>query len=54
MYQLLSNYEYPFNDLVGQESRYVKAIVNEKISLDHIKCVEGKLNSQSSFVEVIG
>lgn len=50
MYQLLSNYKYPFNDLVNHENEYVKTISNEKIPLDHIECIEGKLISQIAIV----
>ena len=45
MYQLLSGYRYPFNDLIASEAKYIKAITLERICLDHIKCVEGELNS---------
>ena len=52
MYQLLSNYKFRFNNYVGYQKEFVQAIVNEKISLDHIKCIQGQLNSQISFVKV--
>lgn len=51
MYQLLSNYKFPFADQIGNQKQFIKSIVNEKIPLDHIKCTEGKLNSEVAFVK---
>ena len=54
MYQLLSNYKYPFNNHVGYQKEFVHAIVNEKISLDHIKSIEGALTSKIIAVKAVG
>ena len=52
MYQLLSNYKYPFGDQIGNQKQFIKSIVYEKIPLDHIKCTEGSLNSEIAFIQV--